>query len=246
MLHQDIITNFKENFQPRVLEKNLPENKQAQYTHRRIMNQKQQSQRWIYSQTVQDHFFNPRNALVAGESFDADGIGEVGSPACGDMMQVLIKVDKTEDRITECRWKTFGCASAIASTSMLSVMLTEDGGMKIDNALRIRPQHILSRLGGLPDKKVHCSVLGDEALREAIKDYFQKSGQDSRIPAPPKTKVICHCRGVSDAEIEDAVLEGATTIELVQKKTTAGTGCGICIPEIEQEIQKTKDKYFQK
>lgn len=219
----------------------------ARAVHSQVMTDNQHNnQRWIYTQTVKDHFFNPRNALQEGEKFEADGIGEVGSPACGDMMQVLIKVDPDTDRITECRWKTFGCASAIASTSMLSVMLAEDGGMKIDNALRLRPQHILSRLGGLPDKKVHCSVLGDEALREAIKDYFIKSGQESRIPAPPKTKMICNCKQVTDADIEDAVLEGATTLELVKKKTGAGTGCGICIADVEAEIQKTKDKYFNK
>ena len=181
-----------------------------------------------------------------GEEFNADGIGEVGSPACGDMMEVLIKIDKDSDRIVDVRWKTFGCASAIASTSMLSVILTEDGGMKINDALKLRPQHILSRLGGLPDKKIHCSVLGDEALREAIKDYFTKSGQDERIPEPPKTKVICHCRQVTDADIEDAVLEGATTLESVKKKTTAGSGCGTCIGDIEEQIQKTKDKFFSK
>ena len=204
------------------------------------------NKRWIYTKTVKDHFFNPRNALRDGEDFKADGMGEVGSPACGDMMQVYIKVDKDDDRITDFRWKTFGCASAIASTSMLSIMLTEDGGMKIDNALRLRPQHILTRLGGLPDKKIHCSVLGDEALREAIKDYFEKSGQESRIPEPPKTTMICHCKQLTDADIEDAVLEGATTIELVKKKTGAATGCGTCLADVINEIDKTKEKYFNK
>jgi len=96
-------------------------------------------------------------------------------------MALWLKIDKKSERITECKWQTFGCASAIASTSMLSVMVTENGGMKVDDALKIKPQDILARLGGLPARKVHCSVLGDQALRTAINDWFQKTGQNQRI-----------------------------------------------------------------
>ncbi len=206
-------------------------------------NKQSQKQRWLYSATVKDHFFHPRNAIVEGENFIPDGEGEVGSPACGDLMNLMIQVDKKTDRIKACRWGTFGCASAIASTSMLSVMITENEGMTINNALKLRPQHILDRLGGLPDRKIHCSVLGDEALREAIMDYFQKSGQADRIPVPTEKKIICTCKQVTDVDIEEAVLEGATTLDLVKKKTTAGTGCGTCIADIEKIIEATKKKY---
>mgnify|MGYP001593000804 CR=1 FL=1 len=132
---------------------------------------------WLYSDIVKDHFFNPRNLLIHGqeEKYQADGVGRVGSPACGDEMVIWIKVDPKTKKITDCKWQTFGCGSAIASTSMLSVMVLENGGMTIEQALKIRPQDILERLGGLPARKVHCSVLGDQALREAINDYLSKS-----------------------------------------------------------------------
>ncbi|MBI4992771.1 MAG: iron-sulfur cluster assembly scaffold protein [Candidatus Magasanikbacteria bacterium] len=137
---------------------------------------------WLYTDVVKEHFFNPKNLLKHGEEKDykADALGRVGSPACGDEMVLWLKIDKKSERITECKWQTFGCASAIASTSMLSVMVLENGGMTIEEALKIRPQDILARLGGLPARKIHCSVLGDQALRSAINDWFQKTGQPKR------------------------------------------------------------------
>ncbi len=129
---------------------------------------------WLYSEVVKDHFFNPRNILIDEKNYEADGIGIVGSPACGDMMVVWIRVDEKEQKIKECKWRTFGCASAIASTSMMSVMATENGGMLLKHAKRLTPEAIIDRLGGLPDRKYHCSVLGHQALREAIEDYQQK------------------------------------------------------------------------
>mgnify|MGYP001619878420 CR=1 FL=1 len=131
-------------------------------------------QSWLYSEIVKDHFFNPRNILLDDKNYKADGIGIVGSPACGDMMIVWIGVDKKTKRIKECKWRTFGCASAIASTSMMSVMVTENGGMRIKDAKYLKPQHILVRLGGLPERKFHCSVLGQEALHDAIKNFEKK------------------------------------------------------------------------
>jgi NifU-like protein involved in Fe-S cluster formation len=128
---------------------------------------------WLYGETVKDHFFHPRNYLVDELNHVADGVGMVGSPACGDMMAVWIKVDPTTQKITECLWRTFGCASAIASTSMMSVMATENGGMDLKRAKRMTPEAIIERLGGLPDRKYHCSVLGHQALYEAVKDYEQ-------------------------------------------------------------------------
>jgi len=132
---------------------------------------KTKDQSWFYSKKVKDHFFSPKKFLKDGEKFKADGVGTVGSPACGDMMKFWIKIDKKENKIKDCRWRTFGCASAIASTSALAEMITEDGGMKIEKALKIKPQDIINRLNGLPAIKVHCSILGDQALRAAIEDY---------------------------------------------------------------------------
>ena len=131
---------------------------------------------WVYTDIVKDHFFNPRNFLVHGqeENYKADGVGRVGSPACGDEMVIWIKIDPKTQKITDCKWQTFGCGSAIASTSILSEMVLENEGMKIEDAMKLRPQDILERLGGLPARKVHCSVLGDQALRAAIEDYKSK------------------------------------------------------------------------
>lgn len=128
---------------------------------------------WVYSEVVKDHFFNPRNVMLDAKTYHADGTGTVGSPACGDMMTVWIRVTK-EDHIYDCKWRTFGCASAIASTSMMSVMVTENDGMSVEDALHLKPQAIAERLGGLPDRKIHCSVLGHLALKAAIEDYKEK------------------------------------------------------------------------
>lgn len=133
---------------------------------------------WLYSEIVKDHFFNPRNILLDDKDYVADGLGIAGSPLCGDMMAVWIKIDKENGVIVECKWRTFGCASAIASTSMMSVMATENGGMTLQRAKRISPEAIIDRLGGLPDRKYHCSVLGHEALRNAIEDYEKTEKSD--------------------------------------------------------------------
>lgn len=134
-------------------------------------------QEWLYSDIVKDHFFNPRNILLDAKDYRADGIGVSGSPLCGDMMAVWVKVDKETSKILECKWRTFGCASAIGSTSMMSVMVTENGGMMLARAKRISPEAIIERLGGLPDRKYHCSVLGHEALRKAVEDYENNHGK---------------------------------------------------------------------
>lgn len=134
-----------------------------------------QSDSWVYSEMVKDHFFNPRNLLLDESDYEADGEGQVGSAACGDVMKVWIKVDSEKNRISECKWRAFGCASAIASTSIMSVMATENGGMDIFAATRLKPEQIIERLGGLPDRKFHCSVLGQEALRMAAEDYIKKN-----------------------------------------------------------------------
>jgi NifU-like protein involved in Fe-S cluster formation len=128
---------------------------------------------WLYSDKVKEHFFNPKNFLSQDEmdNYSFDATGRVGSPSCGDEMVVWLKIDPKTNKIKDFRWQTFGCGSAIASTSVLSQIVTENGGMTIDEALKITPQDILDRLGGLPAIKVHCSVLGDQALRAAVNDW---------------------------------------------------------------------------
>jgi len=200
---------------------------------------------WLYSDIVKDHFFNPRNILKHGEEeqYEADGIGRVGSPACGDEMVLWLKIDSKTERITDCRWQTFGCGSAIASTSMLSVMLTENGGMTLTNALKIKPQDIMERLGGLPARKIHCSVLGDKALRAAVNDWFRKTGQHQRI-ITEGSKVVDSLLNITDHDIEEAVLEGAKTLEDVQQKLKVGIASPDAIPEIEQLIRFYSEKYY--
>ncbi len=160
---------------------------------------------------------------------------------CGDMMKMWIKVK--DDRIQECKWQTFGCGSAIASTSMLSVMITENGGMKVEEALALKPQDIVKRLVDLPKRKFHCSVLGDKALRAAINDHFRKSGQDKRV-ITEGAKIIDKILKITDKDIEEAVLEGAVNFEDVQKKTKIGVQDKTCIPEVEQLIRFYREKYF--
>jgi NifU-like protein involved in Fe-S cluster formation len=199
---------------------------------------------WVYSKKVREHFFKPKNLLwekPTEANFDAEGI--VGSPACGDVMRVWLNINPKTDKITEFKWRTFGCASAIASTSMLSVMVTEKGGMKIDKALQIRPQDILKRLGGLPDRKIHCSVLGDKALRAALNDWFKKTKQFSRIVVDGK-QIIDPETKTTEADIEEAVLEGATDLLSVQKRTKVGIGFPECLPKVEELIRFYREKYF--
>ena len=199
---------------------------------------------WAYTKEVREHFFKPKNILwekPGDAKYDAEGI--VGSPACGDVMRVWLNVNPKKDIITEFKWRTFGCASAIASTSMLSVMVTEKGGMKIDKALQIRPQDITARLGGLPDRKIHCSVLGDKALRAALNDWFKKTKQFSRIVVDGR-EIIDPNTKVTEADIEEAVLEGATTLLAVQKRTKVGIGYPECLPKVEELIRFYREKYF--
>ena len=215
---------------------------------------------WYYSDIVKDHFFHPRNLLLekpANENeFDAHGM--VGSPACGDMMEIWMKVcpvgravtdravmvkQEQEVHIVELKWKTFGCASAIAATSMFSVMLTENGGMTLDNALKVRPQDVMMRLGGLPNRKIHCSVLADKAFQKTANDYFRKTSQYDRIRVN-RARVIDPRLNITDKDIEEAVLEGAQTLEDVQKKLKVGIGSPELTTEIEQLIRFYKEKYF--
>lgn len=203
-------------------------------------------QQWFYTDEVKEHFFNPRNILTTAEEankFEADGVGIVGSPACGDVMKMWIKVDSKKDVITECKWQTFGCASAIASTSMLSVMVTEHGGMKLDDAMKLGSKDIIKRLVDLPTRKIHCSVLGDKALHAAINDFFIKSGQDSRVKED-SIKVIDKVLKITNKDIEEAVLEGARTLEDVQERTKVGIQDKNCLPEVNRLLEHYIRKHF--
>ncbi|OGZ18153.1 MAG: hypothetical protein A2Z78_00020 [Candidatus Nealsonbacteria bacterium RBG_13_36_15] len=199
---------------------------------------------WIYSDIVKDHFFHPRNLLLknpkTGE-FDAEG--QIGAPQCGDVMRMWIKVDPKTEKIKKLKWRTFGCGSAIATTSIFSVMVTERGGMKIDKALKIRPQDIMKRLGGLPARKVHCSVLADKAFRTTINNYFRKTGQYQRI-ITEGTKIIDKTLNITERDIEEAVLEGAETINDLQKRLKVGIGDNSSLLEIEQLLRFYKEKYY--
>ncbi len=201
---------------------------------------------WMYSDTVKDHFFNPRNLLENTDGFDEsvfNGYGQVGSPACGDMMKLWLRVDSKTDRILDCKWQTFGCASAIAATSMMSVMATENDGMLLEDAMQLTPQMIMERLGGLPNRKIHCSVLGDKALNKAINDYFRRSGQISRMNVK-NAKIVDPDTNVTDADIEEAVLEGATDLEGLQAKLKVAIGNPDTLPEVEKLLHFYVSKYY--
>ena len=124
---------------------------------------------WVYSDLVKEHFLNPKNFLMGDEAaFKADTVGTVGNPICGDQMKMFLKIDKKANKITDIKWKTYGCASAIASTSALSELAK---GKTLDEALKITAEDIADFLGGLPKHKFHCSILGHEALASAINTY---------------------------------------------------------------------------
>ncbi|MDR0622926.1 MAG: iron-sulfur cluster assembly scaffold protein [Treponema sp.] len=177
---------------------------------------------WLYSDTVKDHFTNPRNVLLGDEAaFPADGRGQTGNIKCGDQMLMLLQIK--DDIITDVRWKTYGCASAIASTSVLSEIIK---GMNIRDAYNIKPEDLVEKLGGLPDYKIHCSVLGDKALRTAIDDYLNKTGRTGMLKE--EATEICHCLGITDKDIENAFHNGARTWENLQQATKIGTVCGGC------------------
>lgn len=195
---------------------------------------------WVYSDIVKDHFMNPKNILSDDEDFRIDGQGKVGNIKCGDEMLFVIQIDKETDTIKDCRWRTYGCASAIASTSILSEAVK---GMTLDEAFNVTPKDIAEKLGGLPENKIHCSVLGDKALRAAINDYYMKNGMPEKV-REEKAKIICQCMNVTDHEIEDAVLEGVRTYLELQEHTKLGTVCGQCKDEATELMQRYIEKHF--
>jgi nitrogen fixation NifU-like protein/NifU-like protein len=128
---------------------------------------------WYYSDKVKDHFFHPKNFIAEDpKKGEFDAMGEVGSFACGDIMKIWLKIEPKTEKIKELKWRTWGCATAIASTSVFSEMVIEGNGMTIEEALKITPQEIAERLGGIPDIKFHCSVLADQAFKKAVENYL--------------------------------------------------------------------------
>lgn len=197
-------------------------------------------QNWVYTEKVKDHFMKPRNVLKDGEDFKADGEGSVGNIKCGDQMNMYIKVDKDKQAIVDCRWRTYGCASAIASTSVLSEMIK---GMPLSQAAKLSPKDIMQQLGSLPEHKIHCSVLGDKALRAAINNYYERNGMQENVRTE-EVKIICQCMNVTDEEIEHAVLEGARSYYELQERTKLGTVCGQCKDEAERLLSEYIQKHF--
>ena len=187
---------------------------------------------WLYSPIVKEHFTNPKNVFNPDEAFIGDAEGTVGNIKCGDQKMFILKIE--DDVITDVRWKTYGCASAIASTSMLSEVIV---GMPIREAYSIKPADIAARLGGLPDNKIHCSVLGDKALRAAIDSYLAKTGRAGAFKGEDAV-VVCNCLSITDKDIEQAVKDGARNWEQLQAATKIGTVCGSCKPRAEELLHE--------
>ena len=183
---------------------------------------------WNYSKKVQDYFVHPHNAEPLA---DANAIGEVGSIACGDALKLYLKIND-QGVIEKASFETFGCASAIASSSVLTDMVI---GMKVDDALKITNADIAKALDGLPREKMHCSVMGQEALEAAGRQW---KGE----PAMPRTqeegKLVCKCFNVTDQTIIRAIRENhLKTVDDVTAFTKAGGGCGECRDEIAEILE---------
>ncbi len=190
---------------------------------------------WNYTEKVMDHFLHPRNV---GELKDADAVGEVGNMACGDALKLYLKLDK-DGRIQDAKFQTFGCASAIASSSVLTELIK---GKTIEDAEKVTNDDIAKYLGGLPKEKMHCSVMGRDALEAAIANY-----RGEKPAVKEQGRIVCTCFGVTDTKIARVVRENRLrTPEEVTHYCKAGGGCGGCIGEIQAIIdevwQKEKEK----
>ncbi len=187
---------------------------------------------WEYTEKVKEYFLHPKNI---GEIENADAVGEVGSIICGDALKLFLKIDKETGKIIDAKFQTFGCASAIASSSALTELIK---GKTTEEALWVSNQDIAGYLGGLPREKMHCSVMGREALEAAIANY-----RGEKPPEVEEGKLVCECFGVTDKKIRRAIIENnLRTAEDVTNFTKAGGGCGKCISEIEKIVQDMRDE----
>jgi NifU-like protein len=178
---------------------------------------------WEYTDKVRELFLHPKNA---GEIKNPDAVGEVGSIVCGDALKLTITVDKEKDTITDAKFQTFGCASAIASSTALTELIK---GKTLDEALNVTNNDIAEYLGGLPREKMHCSVMGQEALEAAVANY-----RGEPLPEVEEGNIVCQCYGVSDEKFRRLIKENSLhTVDDVTNFTKAGGGCGSCIPDIE-------------
>jgi len=183
---------------------------------------------WDYTKSVMDHFSNPRNV---GKIEDANGVGEVGSLACGDALKLYLKIDPKSGKIEDARFQTFGCASAIASASALTEMVK---GMSLEEAKKITNDDIARFLGGLPEQKMHCSVMGKEALEAAIANF-----KGEKVEEHQDAQVVCKCFWVDEEKIRHQIREHKLkTVEEVTHYTKAGGGCGGCIPDIKRILDE--------
>jgi NifU-like protein len=185
---------------------------------------------WDYTDKVRDHYLHPRNV---GEIENPDGFGEVGNISCGDALRLTFKLND-KGVVEDIKFKTFGCGSAIASASILTELCK---GKTLEEVKQIRNKDIADALGGLPKEKMHCSVMGEEALEAAI-NFFETDG---KVSTPPQKdgRVVCHCFGITDKEIEKAVMEnGLKTLADVTNFTKAGGACGKCHKEIQSMIDR--------
>jgi len=183
---------------------------------------------WEYTDKVKETFLHPKNV---GEIENPDAVGEVGSIVCGDALKLYLKIDKETNRIVDAKFQTFGCASAIASSSALTELIK---GKTPEEALKITNNDIAKFLGGLPREKMHCSVMGYEALEAAIANYRGEKPREVE-----EGEIVCECFGVTDQKIKRAIKENNLhTVEDVTNFTKAGGGCGGCIPDIEKMLME--------
>ena len=185
---------------------------------------------WDYTEKVKDFFKHPRNV---GEIKNPDAVGEVGNIICGDALRLTLRIDKKTHKIIDAKFQTFGCASAIASSSVLTEMIK---GMTVDEAAGVTNKDIADYLGGLPEEKMHCSVMGMEALEAAIANY---RGAPPKKETVGEERIVCKCFSVTDKKIIRAIKENnLKTAEEVTNYTKAGGGCGKCQPEIEKLLEE--------